>query len=199
MTKEIVIATGNLNKLREFKEMLEPKGYEVKSIKDFPDVPEIIENGSSFEENAEIKAKTVAEAIGLPVLADDSGLVVPSINGEPGIYSARYAGDHDDQANNQKLLKKLGHSDDRNAYFKTVLVGMKPNGEKIKVSGIVSGEILLEKRGQNGFGYDPLFFVLGKQKTLAEMSDDEKNSISHRGKALRKLTTVIDNWWFNLN
>ncbi|WP_413627172.1 XTP/dITP diphosphatase [Fructilactobacillus vespulae] len=194
MTKEIVIATGNLNKLREFKEMLEPKGYEVKSIKDFPDVPEIIENGSSFEENAEIKAKTVAEAIGLPVLADDSGLVVPSINGEPGIYSARYAGDHDDQANNQKLLKKLGHSDDRNAYFKTVLVGMKPNGEKIKVSGIVSGEILLEKRGQNGFGYDPLFFVPGKQKTLAEMSDDEKNSISHRGKALRKLTTVIDNW-----
>ncbi|TNK91123.1 non-canonical purine NTP pyrophosphatase [Fructilactobacillus sanfranciscensis] len=193
--KEIVIATGNQNKLREFKEMLEPMGYNVKSIKDFENIPDIVENGKTFEENATIKATTVSKALGLPVFADDSGLVVPSINNEPGIYSARYAGDHDDDANNAKLLKRLGHSDDRNAYFHTSLVGVKPSGEKIHVSGIVSGEILTEKRGENGFGYDPLFYVPSMHKTMAEMTDDEKNQISHRGRSLQKLKDVINDWW----
>ncbi|USS86794.1 XTP/dITP diphosphatase [Fructilactobacillus cliffordii] len=192
---EIVIASSNPNKIREFKEMLEPLGFTIKSIADFDDIPAIDENGKTFEENATIKAQTVAQALQVPVLADDSGLVVPAINGEPGIYSARYAGDHDDEANNQKLLKRLQHSDDRNAYFHTSLVVMKPTGEKLHVTGIVSGEILTEPRGENGFGYDPLFYVPTLQKTLAELTDDEKNQVSHRGRALEKLQQVLNDWW----
>ncbi|USS91232.1 XTP/dITP diphosphatase [Fructilactobacillus carniphilus] len=192
---EIVIASSNPNKIREFKEMLEPLGFTIKSIADFDNIPAIDENGKTFEENATIKAQTVAQALQVPVLADDSGLVVPAINGEPGIYSARYAGDHDDEANNQKLLKRLQHSDDRNAYFHTSLVVMKPTGEKLHVTGIVSGEILTEPRGENGFGYDPLFYVPTLQKTLAELTDDEKNQVSHRGRALEKLQQVLNDWW----
>ncbi|USS87654.1 XTP/dITP diphosphatase [Fructilactobacillus hinvesii] len=194
-SKEIVIASNNQNKIREFKEMLEPLGFSIKSIADFDNIPAIDENGKTFEENATIKAQTVANALQVPVLADDSGLVVPAINGEPGIYSARYAGDHDDQANNQKLLKRLQHSDDRNAYFHTSLVIMKPTGEKLHVTGIVSGEILTKPRGNNGFGYDPLFYVPTLQKTLAELTDDEKNQVSHRGRALEKLQQVLNYWW----
>lgn len=194
-SKELVIASKNQNKIREFKEMLEPMGFQIKSIQDFNDIPDINETGKSFEENATIKARIVSKSLNIPVLADDSGLVVPSINGEPGIYSARYAGDHDDQANNEKLLKRLLHSDDRNAYFHTSLVLMKPNGEKLHVTGIISGEILKTPKGNNGFGYDPLFFVVGKEKTLAEMTDSEKNEISHRGRALAKLSGVINDWW----
>ncbi|ANZ58321.1 non-canonical purine NTP pyrophosphatase, RdgB/HAM1 family [Fructilactobacillus lindneri] len=194
-SKELVIASKNQNKIREFKEMLEPMGFQIKSIQDFNDIPDINETGKSFEENATIKARIVSKSLNIPVLADNSGLVVPSINGEPGIYSARYAGDHDDQANNEKLLKRLLHSDDRNAYFHTSLVLMKPNGEKLHVTGIISGEILKTPKGNNGFGYDPLFFVVGKEKTLAEMTDSEKNEISHRGRALAKLSGVINDWW----
>ncbi|USS89790.1 XTP/dITP diphosphatase [Fructilactobacillus cliffordii] len=192
---EIVIASSNPNKIREFKEMLEPLGFTIKSIADFDNIPAIDENGKTFEENATIKAQTVAQALQVPVLTDDSGLVVPAINGEPGIYSARYAGDHDDEANNQKLLKRLQHADDRNAYFHTSLVVMKPTGEKLHVTGIVSGEILTEPRGENGFGYDPLFYVPTLQKTLAELTDDEKNQVSHRGRALEKLQQVLNDWW----
>ncbi|USS85195.1 XTP/dITP diphosphatase [Fructilactobacillus myrtifloralis] len=193
--KEIVIASGNQNKIREFTEMLAPLGFQVKSIADFTELPDIDETGTSFEENATIKAQTVAQALQVPVLADDSGLVVPAINGEPGIYSARYAGDHDDAANNRKLLQRLQRSDDRNAYFHTSLVVMKPTGEKLHVTGIVSGEILTAPRGQNGFGYDPLFYVPALNKTLAELTDDEKNQVSHRGRALEKLQQVLTDWW----
>ncbi|KRM92406.1 XTP/dITP diphosphatase [Fructilactobacillus florum] len=193
--KVIVIASQNANKIREFQEMLVPKGYEVHGAGDFEDLAPVVETGQSFAENAQIKAQAVSQQLQQPVIADDSGLVVPAINGEPGIYSARYAGDHDDVANNAKLLKKLAHADDRNAYFHTTLVVMKPTGESLAVSGTLAGEILTEPRGQNGFGYDPLFFVPAKQKTLAEMSAAEKNEISHRAQALRKLATKLDQWW----
>lgn len=193
----LVIATRNQGKAREFAEMLAPKGITIKTLADYPDVGEIAETGSTFEENATLKAKAIADHTQLPVLADDSGLEVAALNGEPGIYSARYAGDHDDAANNAKLLFNLKNvpADQRQAVFHTTLVLLKPNGSKLVVDGEVHGEILTAPRGENGFGYDPLFYIASKGKTMAEMSDDEKNSISHRGRATRKMMTQFDNWW----
>lgn len=193
----LIIATRNQGKAREFTEMLAPKGITIKTLADFPDVPDIQETGSSFEENATIKAKTIADHTQLPVLADDSGLEVAALNGEPGIYSARYAGDHDDAANNAKLLANLKDvpADKRQATFHTTLVLLKPDGVKLVVDGEVHGEILTAPRGENGFGYDPLFYIASKGKTMAEMSDHEKNAISHRGRATQKMMTQFDQWW----
>lgn len=193
----LIIATRNQGKAREFREMLEPKGIKIKTLADFPDVGDIQETGKTFEENATIKAQAIAEHTQLPVLADDSGLEVQALNGEPGIYSARYAGDHDDVANNAKLLSKLSgvEAADRQAVFHTTLVLMKPNGEKLVVDGEVAGQILTEPHGNNGFGYDPLFYVPAKGKTMAEMTDHEKNAISHRGRAAEKMMTQFDSWW----
>lgn len=193
----LVIATRNQGKAREFAEMLAPKGIMIKTLADYPDVGEIAETGTTFEENATIKAKAIADHTQLPVLADDSGLEVAALNGEPGIYSARYAGDHDDAANNAKLLNNLKNvpADKRQATFHTTLVLLKPNGLKLVVDGEVHGEILTAPRGENGFGYDPLFFIPSKGKTMAEMSDGEKNAISHRGRATEKMMTQFDHWW----
>lgn len=193
----LVIATRNQGKAREFSEMLAPKGITIKTLADYLDVGEIAETGSTFEENATIKAKAIADHTQLPVLADDSGLEVTALNGEPGIYSARYAGDHDDAANNAKLLNNLKDvpTDKRQATFHTTLVLLKPNGLKLVVDGEVHGEILTAPRGENGFGYDPLFYIPSKGKTMAEMSDAEKNAISHRGRATQKMMTQFDDWW----
>lgn len=191
----IVIATNNPNKAREFREMFADKNIQFKTLADFPDIKEINENGSSFEENATIKAEAVSNLTNLPVLADDSGLEVHSINDEPGIKSARYAGDHDDAANNKKLLDKLKGMQDRSASFVTCLVLLNPEGKKLVVYGTVDGEILDAPKGNNGFGYDPLFYVPSKHKSMAEMTDDEKNEISHRGNAIRNLYQKFDEWW----
>ena len=191
----IVIATNNQNKAREFREMFADKNIDFKTLADFPELGKIIENGDSFEENATIKAQAIFERTNLAVLADDSGLEVPALNNEPGIHSARYAGDHDDDANNKKLLAKLGDSDKRDAKFVTCLVLLNQHGEKFVVYGTVEGTILKAPRGDNGFGYDPLFYVPSKKKTMAEMSDHEKNEISHRGNAIKQLYSKFDEWW----
>ncbi|KOY79386.1 XTP/dITP diphosphatase [Apilactobacillus kunkeei] len=191
----IVIATNNQNKAREFREMFADKNIDFKTLADFPELGKIIENGESFEENATIKAQAIFERTNLAVLADDSGLEVPALNNEPGIHSARYAGDHDDDANNKKLLAKLCDSDKRAAKFVTCLVLLNQHGEKFVVYGTVEGTILKAPRGDNGFGYDPLFYVPSKKKTMAEMSDHEKNEISHRGNAIKQLYSKFDEWW----
>ncbi|MBW1605775.1 XTP/dITP diphosphatase [Lactobacillus sp. Sy-1] len=194
---DLIIATNNPNKAREFKEMLAPHGFEIKTLADFPAIGEIDENGTTFEQNATIKAQTVANITGKPVLADDSGLQVAVLNNQPGVYSARYAGDHDDEANNRKLLANLVGKQDRSAIFRTCLVLIKPSGAKLVVNGDIHGEILDAPRGTSGFGYDPLFYVPEMKMTMGEMSDDQKNSISHRGRATRQLVSQIDEWWQN--
>ncbi|QIL50891.1 XTP/dITP diphosphatase [Weissella coleopterorum] len=195
--RQLIVATKNKGKALEISTFLAPFDIEVLSLNDLKTLPEIVEDGNSFAENAMIKAETICEAVHLPVLADDSGLMIEALDGEPGIYSARYAGDHDDAANNQKVIKKLKNVPEgqRQAAFHTVIVGIKPDGGQIMAEGQVNGIMLDTPQGTNGFGYDPLFFYEPYQKTLAQMSAIEKNKISHRGKALEALARDFKNWW----
>ena len=191
----VVLASRNKNKVAELQRLLNAElgdMVELKSLDDVGITEEIEENGTTFEENAMIKA-TVAARSGYPGLADDSGLVVPALNMEPGIYSARYAGEHgDDAANNALLLKKLEGEADRRAAFICSLVMVFPDGSApIRAVGAVEGEILIHERGKNGFGYDPLFWYDPLGKTLAELDADEKNAISHRGVAVRKFARKL--------
>lgn len=197
MNNEILIATKNDGKLKEFKQIFEQKGIVVKSLKDINDDVEIVENGLSFEENARLKADGYAKSISIPVLADDSGLEIDALNGRPGIFSARYAGDHNDAANNAKVLSKLGGIPDekRTATFHSTVVVRKPDGSELVANGNLRGRILAVPRGDNGFGYDPLFFVEAKNKTLAEMTREEKNKISHRALAIEDLLVNFDKFW----
>lgn len=193
----LVIATKNQGKTREYREMLAPYKIDVKTLADFPRSIEINENGTSFLENATIKAQTVMEKLGIPVMADDSGLVVDALNGAPGVHSARYAGDHDDQANNAKLLRELSGvpTEQRTARFHTTIVALKPDGAKLVANGQVDGRILTSPRGKNGFGYDPLFYVEQFGSSMAELTADQKNSISHRGQALAEFMKHFAEWW----
>lgn len=191
----IIIATKNRGKAREYRKMFKTKGIDVKTLNNFSNPPVIKETGHTFAENAMIKARAVVKWLGIPSLADDSGLEVHSINNEPGIYSARYAGDHDDEANKKKLLSRLNGHRDRSATFVTCLVLLKPNGKKLIVDGKLNGEILKQPRGYNGFGYDPLFYVPDKHLTLAQMTMAQKDAISHRGIATRKMLKYFDKWW----
>ncbi|MCQ2556696.1 MAG: XTP/dITP diphosphatase [Ligilactobacillus sp.] len=195
--KEIVIATKNQGKAREYAAMFAPLGIKVKTLADVKDAPEIVEDGQTFTENALKKAQTLSDFLQMPVLADDSGLVVDALNGEPGIYSARYAGDHDDDKNNEKLLANLAEvaDDKRTAHFHCSVVVTSPIKDPLVVEGDAYGKILHAKRGKAGFGYDPLFFYPELGKTFAELSQDEKNEVSHRGLALRKLMTQLADWW----
>lgn len=197
MNNEILIATKNDGKLKEFKQIFEQKGIVVKSLKDINDDVEIVENGLSFEENARLKADGYAKSIGIPVLADDSGLEIDALNGRPGIFSARYAGDHNDAANNAKVLSELGGIPDekRTATFHSTVVVRKPDGSELVANGNLRGRILAVPRGDKGFGYDPLFFVEAKNKTLAEMTREEKNKISHRALAIEDLLVNFDKFW----
>lgn len=192
----IIIATKNQNKAKEFAALLAPYQLEVKTLADFPTL-EIVEDGTTFEENARKKAQAAVEAFNLPVLADDSGLMIDALNGEPGVYSARYAGDHDDAANNQKVLTKLKDVpfEQRTAHFHTTIVGLKPNGDEIVVNGQVNGHILEAPQGENGFGYDPIFWVDELQVPMATLTMTEKNQISHRGRALQALMQQFKEWW----
>lgn len=196
--KTIVIATNNARKAREYGEMLSPLGINVKTLADFPHFA-IDENGQTFQENALIKARTAVKQLGLPVMADDSGLMVDALDGAPGVHSARYAGDHDDQANNRKLLRELAGVDDlyRTAHFHTTIVGLKPNGDQLVAEGRVDGHILRNPQGSNGFGYDPLFYVDELGCAMATLTDEQKNAVSHRGRALRNFMEQFTDWWLS--
>jgi len=193
---EIVIASRNLGKIREFRTMLDGiDGLDIDSLLAYPEFPSPEETGETFEENATIKAAAAAEALNQIVLADDSGLVVPALRGEPGVRSARYAGDEaTDWENNQKLLKALeGKEDlDRQAYYECVLVLASPDGVMKVTRGHCEGTIQTAERGRNGFGYDSVFAKHDYDKTFGELSDDVKNRISHRRKALDSMRAYIE-------
>lgn len=190
--KEIVIATKNSHKIIEFKEMLEPLGYKVLSLFDFDEVPDIEETGMSFKENALVKAKALSDILNKTVIADDSGLEVFSLNNDPGIYSARYAGvDKDYQKNNELLLKNLKGIKERDARFVTAMCIYYTNQDPVIAVDFLYGEIIDEYRGANGFGYDPIFLVKELGKTLAELPMDEKNKLSHRGKCLKQIIKYL--------
>lgn len=183
---KIVAATKNPGKVREIKKIL--ADYDIELILQdeiCPDL-EIEENGTTFQENAKIKAMAIYNATGLTTIADDSGLAVDALDGAPGIFSARYCGVHgNDKANNEKLLKVMTGVENRKAHFVcSICCVLAPDGEVILTDGILDGEIGFEERGENGFGYDSLFLV--GEKTTAELSEEEKNAISHRAKALEK-------------
>ena len=190
--KKIVVASGNKGKLREIAEIF--RGAEVVSMKEAGFVGDIEENGATFEENALIKAKAVCQALGAPALADDSGLCVDALDGAPGVYSARYAGGHgDDAANNALLLKNLsGKAEgERTAYFESCVALCLPDGRSFTASGRTYGKILSVPEGENGFGYDPLFFSDELGKSFGIASAEEKNAVSHRAKALAVLSEKI--------
>ncbi len=193
--KQAVLATKNKGKIKELKDLLKDFNLEIISLDKFSDkIGKIIEDGQSFFENAMKKAKTVAEKTGLLAIADDSGLEVDALKGRPGIYSARFAGENaSDEENNQKLLEELKNipEEKRTARFKCVIVAYKPDGTWISVEGTCEGKITFAPRGNYGFGYDPIFQPKGYDKTMAELTSEEKNKISHRGNALRKLKEKI--------
>ena len=191
---EIVAATGNRGKIAEFTAALAPLGYIVRPAKDFGSIAEPEETGATFADNAILKARYYADMTGRPCLADDSGLEVDVLKGEPGVYSARYAGENaSDAANNAKLLDELSRRGDeaRTARFRCVLALCQSDGSVLTSDGTCEGVILFEGRGDGGFGYDPLFFLPEHGKTLAEMTLEEKNSISHRGRALAALVVKL--------
>ncbi len=193
---DMVIATKNKGKVKEFEYFFLQKNIQIKSLLDINEAIEIDETGTTFEENALLKARAICGLINQPVLADDSGLEVDILNNEPGIYSARYAGIHgNDVANNEKLLEQLKNIplEKRSAHFVCALALVYPNGKEIIVRGTCEGFILDELRGNNGFGYDPLFYIPSLNKTYGELTNEEKAKISHRGAALTKLAMILEN------
>ena len=190
----IVFATGNQNKMREIHEIMDDLGMEIVSMKEAGISADIVEDGTSFEENAVIKASAIARQCEDIVLADDSGLEVDALNKEPGIYSARYMGeDTSYRIKNQNLIDRLeGVPDEkRTARFVCAIAAALPDGTVLHTEGTIEGIIGYEERGENGFGYDPIFCVPKLGKTTAELTDDEKNAISHRGSALEKMKVLL--------
>lgn len=190
---KIVLASRNRHKIKELQTLLGEAitGIEILSLDDVGLTDEIVEDGDTFEANALIKAK-YASTSGYIGIGDDSGLTVDALDGAPGVFSARYAGEHgDDDANNKLLLKNLSGVIDRRAQFVCSIAAVFPDGESFTVNGIVEGKILHAPQGNGGFGYDPLFWVDIFDKTLAEVSPEEKNSVSHRGKAVRELAKKL--------
>ena len=201
VNKEILIATRNKGKASEFESLFAAKGFTIKTLLDYPEIPDVEETGVTFAENALLKAETIADKFNMLVLADDSGLKVDYLDGNPGVYSARFAGEmKSDAANNAKLLHELTHVplEERTAQFHCTLALAAPGKESLVVEGEVDGQILSIPRGNNGFGYDSLFYVVDKNKTMAEMTEEEKNKISHRAKALQQLEKVWDEWISNI-
>lgn len=190
MKMEIVFASTNKGKIREVQKVLYP--HIVKSLDDINFYDEIIEDGNSFEENALIKARTVFKKTGLLTLADDSGICVEALNGEPGIYSARYAKTRNDDDNNKLLIKNLQGISNRNAKYVCALAAIFPDGNEKVYIGEFHGKIIDQYRGNGGFGYDPIFYIESLGKTAAEISLEEKNLISHRGIALRMFKEDLD-------
>lgn len=197
--QEIIIASKNENKAREIGQILNNSALDIVSLNKFSSVPDIEETGATFLENALLKAHHYHNILNRPVISDDSGLVVPSLDGEPGIYSARYAGVHSDYLrNNEKLLSKMQNLDGelRRAYF--ICVAVYYDGEKeIQAEGRVYGEISRFASGNNGFGYDPVFYHPESQMTFAQMNAASKNKISHRSLALQDLKKKLEHYWNN--
>ncbi len=191
--KKLIFASGNKGKLKEVKKIFEKTEYEIVSLYDLGEVPEIIEDGDTYEANAIIKAKEIYEIHKLPVIADDSGLSVEQLNGEPGVYSARYAGKnstYDD--NNKKLIKELEKFDEPH-FAKFVCSAVFYDGENIKSTfGELQGIIISDFKGTHGFGYDPIFIPKDSNRTLAEFSSEEKNKISHRAIAFNALKILLN-------
>ncbi|WP_339837718.1 non-canonical purine NTP diphosphatase [uncultured Maribacter sp.] len=189
---KLVFATHNSNKLKEIQQLV-PEFIELVSLDTIGCTEEIPETAKTLEGNAKIKADYVTKNHKLPCFADDTGLLVNSLNGEPGIYSARYAGpQNDSQANMTKLLSNLIGKNDRSAHFKTV-IALNLNGETHIFEGIIDGEIIEDKKGKNGFGYDPIFVPNGYNETFAQLPLSVKNDISHRGQAFKKLIAYLNN------
>ena len=198
MENTLIIATKNPGKTKEFKKLFADFGYEIKDLSDYPELPEIEETGSTFEENARLKAEQIAELTGQVVIGDDSGLCVDVLGGLPGIWSHRFsAPDPTDEKNIAKLLHELAPTaitpERRSAHFHTTLVAARPNHDSLVVEADWNGYIALAPKGGNGFGYDPVFMV-DAFRTAAELSEKEKNQLSHRGQALRKLMQELPEW-----
>lgn len=192
---KMLIATHNMKKRTELQRILSPLGIEIVTAEDIGcELRDVEETGTTFAENAFIKAKAGCEDSGIPCIADDSGLCVDWLNGEPGVYSARYSGGHgNDEANIDLLLKKLDNVEDKNrtAKFVCAVCCLFPDGRKIEVFGECKGKILAERHGSGGFGYDPIFMC--ENKYFGEITAEEKDKLSHRGKALRKLAEELKN------
>jgi len=194
LPREVVIATHNEGKLREIKDILAPWGFKILSLKDFPGIPEIIEDGSTFAENAAKKAREVARQTGRLAIADDSGLVVDALQGKPGVFSSRYGGEKaTDEQKFQKLLAEMSEIPEgkRQAAFVCTLAVAAPQGEVELLEGRCRGQIAFAPRGKHGFGYDPIFFLPELGKTMAEIDPEVKNRISHRARALEKLKELL--------
>ena len=190
---KICFASHNENKVKEMNEIM-PEGIVIIGLKALGISEEIAETGTTLEENSSIKASYVFERHNMPVFADDSGLIVKSLNGEPGVYSARYAGsEKDDNKNMDLLLDRLSNQTDRSAAFQTVITFIDEKGVSKQFKGVIDGTITSEKRGSNGFGYDPIFQPLNYKETFAELSKDVKNKISHRARAVQKLLEYLQN------
>jgi XTP/dITP diphosphohydrolase len=193
----VIVATRNKGKIREIRQALKGLGLRIYALSDFPDVPEIEEDGKSFTENALKKARFYSKYFGKLTIADDSGLEVDCLKGLPGIYSARYAKEGaSSQENNQKLLREMQGLpiSKRGARFKCVIAVVSGDGKEAIAEGSCKGSIGFKEKGKKGFGYDPLFILSNYGKTMAELSLEEKNRISHRGKALRKIRRIIQSF-----
>lgn len=189
--EQLIIASQNEGKIKEFRTLFQSLNIEVLSLNDvFTSIPEVVEDGDTFEANARKKAETILELVHRPVIADDSGLVIDALEGRPGVYSARYAGEpSDDRRNYEKVLKEMEGipQEKRGARFVAVLALARPNEKTEFFHGTCEGSIAFEAKGSHGFGYDPIFLPQGESRTMAELSEEEKHAISHRGMALRKL------------
>lgn len=184
----IVLSTRNRGKIREFRALLADFGVHIRSLEDFGPIPPVEEDGETFEDNAYKKAHFTAMALGFPAMADDSGLTVEALGGLPGVISARYAGQGaTDEENNRKLLRAMEGKTDRRAAFQCIIAIAVPRGPALIYEGRCEGEIAREAKGKNGFGYDPVFLYPPLKKTFAQMSHEEKNKVSHRGKAMAEL------------
>ncbi|NLJ69240.1 MAG: XTP/dITP diphosphatase [Firmicutes bacterium] len=193
----MVIASRNEHKIEEIRRLLAGLDVDVLSLKDYPDAPEVDEDGAAFQDNALKKARVIARFTGLTALADDSGLEVDSLGGQPGVRSARFAGETaSDAENNRKLLRCLAEvpSEERQAQFRCVIALVSRTGAESLVEGTCQGVIIEKERGSGGFGYDPLFLLPHLGKTFAELSMEEKNELSHRGKALQQVLPIVQEW-----
>lgn len=186
--KELILASNNAHKVEEIKSILDD--YKILTLKDIGYYEDIIEDGTTFEENALIKARTIAKYSGKAAIADDSGLSVALLDGRPGVYSARYSKEQSDEKNIEKVLEEL-NGEKSKAKFVSVIALVRPDGSEITFRGECHGEIIFEKRGSNGFGYDPIFYVPSLEKTFAELTPEQKNSISHRKESLDKFSKYL--------
>ncbi len=193
---KLIIASNNKHKIYEIKEILSGKFDEILSLAEAGIDHETLEDGTTFMENARKKAREIAELSGCAALADDSGICAHALGGEPGIYSARYSGicggHGDDEDNNRLLIKNLSDKEDKTAHYTCAMALCYPSGEELLAEGYMYGSIISEGRGERGFGYDPIFVPDGEERTVAEMTDEEKNAISHRGNALKALLAKLE-------